>query len=53
MNLQTKKLRQITGSNEQWVYVNWGKIEWSASGDKILFTSNSDNLFTLYTVDIN
>lgn len=53
MNLQTKKLRQITGSYEQWVYDNWGKIEWAASGDKILFTSNSDNFNTLYTVDVN
>ena len=53
MNLQTKKLRQITGSYEQWIYDNWGKIEWSATGDKILFTSNYDHLYTLYTVNID
>lgn len=53
MNLQTKKLKQITGSTGKWVYENLGKIEWSASGNKILFTSNEGNFNTLYTVDIN
>lgn len=53
MNLQTKKFRQITGSTGKWIYENSGKIEWSASGKKILFTSNADVLNTLYTVDIN
>ncbi len=52
INLQTKELRQITGSNGLWVFENWGKIEWSASGDKILFTSSFDNFHTLYTVDV-
>ena len=53
MNLQTKKLQQITGSTGKWVYENLGRIEWSASGNKILFTSNEGNFNTLYTVDIN
>ncbi len=49
MNLQTKKLKQITGSREQWV-IGWGGIEWSSSGKEILFTSNS-GLNTLYKVE--
>ncbi len=53
MNLQTKKLRQITGSTGKWVYENLGKIEWSASGNKILYTSNEGAITNLYTVDIN
>ncbi len=53
MNLQTKKFKQITGSKDKWIYANPGKIEWSLSGNKILFTSNSNNFKTLYTVDIN
>jgi len=53
MNLQTKKLRQITGSTGKWVYENLGKIEWSASGNRILFTCNEGIFNTLYTVDIN
>ncbi len=53
MNLQTKKLRQITGSTGQWIHVNPGTIEWSASGNKILFTGIANDFFTLYTVDIN
>lgn len=52
MDLQTKKLRQITGSTGKWIYENSGKIEWSKLGDKILFTSNSGNFNTLYKVDI-
>ena len=53
MDLQTKKLKQITGSSKQWINGDWGKIEWSPSGDKILFTSYFDQFFTLFTVDIN
>ena len=53
MNLQTKKLRQITGSTGKWVYENLGKIEWSASGNKILYTSSEGAITNLYTVDIN
>ncbi len=53
MNLQTKKFRQITGSTGNWVYENLGKIEWSASGNKILFTSYEGDLNALFTVDIN
>lgn len=53
MNLQTKKLKQITGSTGKWVYENSGKIEWSATGNKILYTSSEDSLTALYTVDIN
>ena len=53
MNLQTKKLKQITGSSGKWVYENSGKIEWSATGNKILYTSSEDSLTALYTVDIN
>ncbi len=53
MDLQTKKLKQITGSSEQWIFGGWGKIEWSSSGDKIMFTSNSDNFRTLFIVVIN
>ena len=52
MDLKTKKLRQITGSTGKWIYENSGKIEWTASGDKILFTSNAANFNTLYSVDI-
>ncbi len=52
MHFQTKKFRQITGSTGKWIYENSGKIEWSASGKKILFTSSHDALNTLYTVDI-
>ena len=52
MNLQTKKFRQITGSTGKAVYENAGKIEWAASGDKILFTSKEDSFLTLYTVDV-
>lgn len=51
MNLQTKKLRQITGSYEKWVYDSW--LDWSESGDKILFTGTSDDFYTLFTVDVN
>jgi Tol biopolymer transport system component len=53
MDLQTRQLKQITGSSEKWVYTNPGNIEWSASGNKILFTSASNDFWTLYTVDIN
>lgn len=53
MNLNTKELKQITGSYDFSVYVNLGKIEWSTSGDKILFTSYFENLKTLYTVNTN
>ena len=53
MDLPTTKFRQITGSTGKWIYENSGKIEWSASGKKILFTSNADTFKTLYTVDIN
>ncbi len=53
MNLQTKRFGQITGSTGKWVYENSGKIEWSASGDKILFTSTAGTFNTLYTVDTN
>lgn len=53
MNLKTRQFRQITGSTGKWIYENSGKIEWSASGKKILFTSNADTLNTLYTVDTN
>jgi len=52
MNLETKKLRQITGSTGKWVYENLGKIEWSASGNKILYTSSEGALTNLCTVDI-
>jgi Tol biopolymer transport system component len=42
MNLKTKKIRQITGSMGKRIYAYppLGKIEWSASGNKILFTTN-------------
>ena len=53
MNLQTKKFKQITGSSGKYIYENRGKIEWSSSGNKILFTSISDDFLSLYTVDIN
>jgi Tol biopolymer transport system component len=53
MNLLTKQFRQITGSTGKWIYENSGKIEWSASSKKILFTSNADSFNTLYSVDIN
>ena len=53
MNLQTKKLVQITGSTGKGVHENAGKIEWSSLGNKILFTSFIDSFLTLYTVDIN
>ena len=56
MNLLTKKLRQITGSTEFKVYEGLflGKIEWSTSGNKILFTGNNEGSFlSLYTVDVN
>lgn len=54
MDLLTKKLRQITGSTGNWIYENLGKIEWSVSGNKILYTSYAgDNNLTLFTVDIN
>ena len=53
MNLATGKLRQITGSTGQPVYENAGKIEWSASGRKILFTGYAGSSLTIYTVDIN
>ncbi|MEQ8555103.1 MAG: DPP IV N-terminal domain-containing protein [Cyclobacteriaceae bacterium] len=53
MDLQTKKLSQISGSTEKWIYVNAGKIAWSSSGDKILFTSSENDFFTLYSVDVD
>lgn len=53
MNLQSNKLRQITGSTGNLVYENLGKIEWSASGNKILFTGYEGALNALFTVDIN
>jgi len=53
MNLQTKKIRQITGSTGKWVYENSGKLEWSALGNRILFTTNEGSNNTLYTVVIN
>jgi len=52
MELNAKKLRQVTGSTGKWIYENSGKIEWSASGDKILFTSNAGNFNTLFSVEI-
>ncbi len=53
MNLQTKKFNQITASKDRWVYSNPGKIDWSSSSNKILFTGNDDAHRTLYTVDVN
>ena len=52
MDLQTKKLKQVTGSTGKLIYENSGRIEWSKSGDKILFTGNADNFSTLYLVDV-
>lgn len=51
MDLKTKKLNQITGKGK-WIFETPGKIEWSKLGDKILYTSYSDNFKTLYSVDI-
>jgi len=56
MNLRTNKLSQITGSTEFRVYEGLfsGKIEWSTSGNKILFTGNNEGSFlSLYSVDVN
>lgn len=56
MNLRTKKLRQITGSTEFKVSEGLflGKIEWSTSGNRILFTGNNEGSFlSLYAVDVN
>jgi Tol biopolymer transport system component len=55
IDLKTKKLKQITGSTGKWVVYGYGKIEWSSSGNKILFTSyyNEEIDFTLFSVDLN
>jgi Tol biopolymer transport system component len=53
MNLQTRELKQITGSSKQEINAEWGKIEWSPGGDKILFTSFTNHYRTLYTVEVN
>ncbi len=52
MDLQSGELQQITGSTGRPVYENAGKIEWSFSGDKILFTSSENDFFTLYSVEV-
>ena len=53
MDLQSKTLRQITGSTETSVYENSGQIEWSSDGDKILYTASANDFFTLYAVEVN
>lgn len=53
MNLLTGKFKQITGSTGKWIYENRGKIEWSATGNKILFIGDAGAVNTLYTVDVN
>lgn len=50
MNMQTKKLKQITGSLDKWISAHSG-IEWSASGDKILFTASDGGYYSLYSVE--
>lgn len=50
MNLQTKKLKQITGSADRWIDAYSG-VEWSASGDKILFTASQGGYYSLYAVE--
>lgn len=52
MNLQTKKLKQITGSVDRWINAHAG-IEWSASNDKILFTASNGGYYTLYAVAVD
>lgn len=52
MNLQTKKLKQITGSVDRWINAHAG-IEWSASNDKILFTASDGGYYTLYAVAVD
>lgn len=51
MDLQTQRIRQITGSQARGVYHVGGQIEWSTSGDKFIFTSSVDNGRGLFTVD--
>jgi Tol biopolymer transport system component len=52
LDLKSKQLRQITGSTGKWIYENSGKLAWSASNDKILFTSYSAEFKALYSVDV-
>lgn len=51
MDLQSQELSQITGSTEL-IYVNSGKLEWSSSGNKILFTGSENGFNKLYSVDV-
>lgn len=53
MSLENNILRQITGSTGKTIYENSGKIEWSSSGDEILYTSNEGSYYTLYAVRVD
>lgn len=52
MSLQNNTPRQITGSTGKTIYENLGKIEWSSSGDEILYTCSEGNYYTLYAVRV-
>jgi Tol biopolymer transport system component len=52
-HLPTGKLLQITGSTMRNVYANWGKIEWSPSGSRILYSAFDEILPVLYWVELN
>lgn len=53
LSLENNTLRQITGSSGKTIYENAGKIEWSSSGNEILYTSNEGSYYTLYAVRVD
>jgi hypothetical protein len=53
MDLDNGYLTQVTGEEDNYIYSYLGKLEWSGSGDKILFTGSYQGYSTLYTVEVD